>query len=68
MARRVNPDLDESRVKQRYRATSWSGYERVVVHWGSLTDWVEDANLRAQWTQPPPEGRGCTRTLPSSPA
>ena len=58
MARRVKPDTGEVGVKQRYRVTNWSEYDRALVNRGNLTIWFDDASIRDQWTPPPPVGRG----------
>ncbi|WP_287640524.1 transposase, partial [Accumulibacter sp.] len=58
MAMRVNPDTGEVGVKQRYRVTNWSEYDRALVNRGNLTIWFDDESLRDSWTPPPPVGRG----------
>ena len=58
MAMRVKPDTGEVGVKQRYRVTNWSEYDRALVNRGNLTIWFDDESLRDQWTPPPPVGRG----------
>ena len=58
MAMQVKPDMVEVGVKQRYRVTNWSEYDRALVNRGNLTIWFDDASIRDQWTPPPPEGRG----------
>ena len=58
MAMPVKPDMVEVGVKQRYRVTNWSEYDRALVNRGNLTIWFDDASIWDQWTPPPPEGRG----------
>ena len=58
MAMQVNPDTGEVGVKQRYRVTNRSEYDRALVNRGNLTIWFDDESLRDSWTPPPPVGRG----------
>ena len=58
MAMRVNPETGEVGLKQRYRVTNWSEYDRALVNRGNLTIWFDDESLRDKWTPPPPVGRG----------
>jgi hypothetical protein len=58
MAMRVKPDTDEVGLKQRYRVTNWSEYDRALVNRGNLTIWFDEASIRDQWTPAPPIGRG----------
>ena len=58
MAMRVKPDTGEVGLKQRYRVTNWSEYDRALVNRGNLTIWFDDASIRDNWTPPPPVGRG----------
>ena len=58
MAMRVKADTGEVGLKQRYRVTNWSEYDRALVNRGNLTIWFDDESLRDHWTPPPPEGRG----------
>ena len=58
MVMRVNPDTGEVGLKQRYRVTNWSEYDRALVNRGNLTIWFDDESLRDSWTPPPPVGRG----------
>jgi hypothetical protein len=58
MAMRVKPDTGEVGLKQRYRVTNWSEYDRALVNRGNLTIWFDEASIRDQWTPAPPIGRG----------
>ena len=58
MAMRVKPATGGVVLKQRYRVTNWSEYDRALVNRGNLTIWFDDASIRDQWTPPPPVGRG----------
>lgn len=58
MAMRVKPDTGEVGLKQQYRVTNWSEYDRALVNRGNLTIWFDDENIRDHWTPPPPVGRG----------
>ena len=58
MEMRVSPDTGKVGLKQRYRVTNWSEYDRALVNRGNLTIWFDDASIRDQWTPPPPVGRG----------
>jgi hypothetical protein len=58
MAMRVKPDTGEVGLKQRYRATNWSEYDRALVNRGNLTIRFDEASIRDQWTPAPPVGRG----------
>ncbi|MER2624180.1 MAG: IS5 family transposase [Accumulibacter sp.] len=58
MAMRVKPDTGEVGLKQRYRVTNWSEYDRALVNRGNLTIWFDEASIRDQWTPAPPVGRG----------
>ena len=58
MAMRVKPDAVEVGLKQRYRVTNWSEYERALVNRGNLPIWFDEASIRDQWTPAPPVGRG----------
>ncbi len=58
MAMRVKPDTDEVVLKQRYRVTNWSEYDRALVNRGHLTIGFDDESIRDHWTPPPPVGRG----------
>lgn len=58
MAMRVKPDTGEVGLKQQYRVTNWSEYDRALVNRGNLTIWFDDENIRDHWTPPPPVWRG----------
>ena len=58
MAMRVKPETGEVRLKQRYRVTNWSEYDRALVNRGNLTIWFDEASIRDSWTPPRPIGRG----------
>jgi Transposase DDE domain len=58
MAVRLKVDAGSGKVKQRYRVTNWSEYDRALVNRGSLTVWFDEATVREGWTPPPPVGRG----------
>jgi hypothetical protein len=58
MAMRVKADTGEVGLKQRYRVTNWSDYDRALVNRGNLTIWFEDEIIRDHWTPAPPVGRG----------
>jgi len=58
MAMRVKPDIGEVGLKQRYRVTNWSEYDRTLVNRGNPTIWFDDASIRDQCTPPPPVGGG----------
>lgn len=62
MAMRVKPDTGEVGLKQQYRVTNWSEYDRALVNRGNLTIWFDDENIRDHWTPPPPVGRGTLRS------
>ena len=49
MAMRVNPDTGEVGLKQRYRVTNWSEYDRALVNRGNPTIWFDDESLRDSW-------------------
>ena len=42
MAMRVKPEASEVGLKQRYRVTNWSEYDRALVNRGNLTIWFDD--------------------------
>ena len=46
MAMRVKPDTGGVGLKQRYRVTNWSEYDRALVNRGNLTIWFDDASIR----------------------
>ncbi|MBO3715112.1 MAG: transposase, partial [Candidatus Accumulibacter sp.] len=58
MAMRGKPETGEGGLKQRYRVTNWSGYDRALVNRGNLTIWFAEASIRDSWTPPRPIGRG----------
>jgi hypothetical protein len=58
MAMRVKPDTGEVGLKQRYRVTNWSEYDRALVNRGNLTSGSTTRVFRDQWTPAPPLGRG----------
>jgi hypothetical protein len=58
MTMRVKPDTGEVGLKQQFRVTNWSEYDRALVNRGNLTIWFDEASIRDQWTPPPPVGRG----------
>jgi hypothetical protein len=58
MAMRVKPETGEVGLKQRYRVTNWSEYDRALVNRGNLTIWFDEASIRDSWTPPRPIGRG----------
>jgi hypothetical protein len=58
MAMRVKPDTGEVSLKQWYRVTNWSEYDRALVNRGNLTIWSDDASIRDSWTSPRPIGHG----------
>ena len=58
MAMRAKPETGEVGVKQRYRVTNWSEYDRAPVNRGNLTIWFDEASIRGGWTPPHPIGRG----------
>jgi hypothetical protein len=45
---RVKPDTGEVSLKQRYRATNWSGYDQALVNLGNRTIWFDDENIGGQ--------------------
>jgi len=52
MAMRVKPETGEVGLKQRYRVTNGSEYDRALVNRGHLTLWFDEASIRVQWTPP----------------
>jgi Transposase DDE domain len=58
MAMRVKPDTGKATLKQRYRVTNWSEYDRSLVNRGNLTIWFDEATIKDNWTPAPPVGRG----------
>ena len=58
MAMRVKPETGEVGLKQRYRVTNWSEYDRALVNRGNLTIWFDEASVRDSWTPARPIGRG----------
>ena len=45
MAMRVRPETGEVGLKQRYRVTNWSEYDRALVNRGNLTIWFATDRL-----------------------
>ncbi|HND03740.1 MAG TPA: IS5/IS1182 family transposase, partial [Nitrospira sp.] len=50
MAMHMKPDTVERGLKQRYRVTNGSEYDRALVNRGNLTIWFDEASIRDQWT------------------
>ncbi|WP_261260233.1 transposase, partial [Serratia proteamaculans] len=46
-------------AKQKFKITNWATYNKVLIHRGSLTFWLDESALQAWYDEPNTSSRGC---------